>query len=266
MNNMLVGLAAALACAPGLWAGRSEVGRQAPAPQGNEWSWHGTVAAGKRLEIRGVSGMIEAVPATGSAVVVTATKRGRESDPDDVRIEVVQDDGNVTICAVYPGRGNRCGAGDDYHMSTHNNDVEVRFHAEVPAGVAFTGDNVNGGVSASALAGPIEARTVNGGVQIETTAGDASASTVNGSVTAVVRGTGTGALRFETVNGGITLSLPKNLNADLEAETVNGSIDTDFPITVTGHLDRRHLDGRIGQGGRSLHLETVNGSIRLRAL
>jgi len=265
MNQTLIGLVAALACAPAIVAGRPAAGRQAPR-QGDEWSWHGTVAAGKTLEIRGISGPIEAEPAAGNEVLVTATKRGRDSDPEEVRIEVVQDGGNVVICAVYPGRGNHCGAGDDYQMNTRDNDVEVHFLAQVPAGVAFAAENVNGGVEAHDLGGPVKAGTVNGSVRIETSSGQATGSTVNGSVTAVVRGSNGGDLRFETVNGGVTLSLPKDLNADLEAETVNGGIETDFPVTVSGRLDRQHLDGRIGQGGRRLHVETVNGTIRLLAL
>ena len=266
MHQTVIGLAAALACAPLVTGRLAETHAQAGRQQGDQWNWHGAVAAGKTLEIRGVNGTIEAGPASGSEVVVTATKRGRHSDPDDVRIEVVQHDGNVTICAVYPGSSNRCGSDDDYHMSTHNNDVEVQFHAQLPAGVAFTGGTVNGDVEANGVGGRVEASTVNGDARLETSAGDASAHTVNGSVTAVVHGQGTGSLRFGTVNGSVTLSVPKNLGADLEAETVNGSIETDFPITVTGRINRRHLDGRIGQGGRSLKVETVNGSIRLRAL
>ncbi len=264
MNYTMMGAVAALACIPLLRPTRPAAAP--PVQQGDAWSWHGTIAAGKTLTIKGISGSIEAVPATGSEVVVTATKRGHESDPDEVKLEVVQDGGDVVICAVYPGRGNHCGAGDDYEMNTRHNDVEVRFHAEVPAGVGFAADNVNGGVEASNLAGPVHAGTVNGSVRLETSSGDAAGKTVNGSVTAVVSGAGTGDLSFETVNGGVTLSLPRALNADIEAETVNGAIETDFPITVSGHLDRRHLDGRIGQGGRRLHVETVNGSIRLRAL
>lgn len=264
MNYGLVGLvAAAVAAAPG-WG---HVSRHATPTQGDQWSWHGRIATGKTLEIRGVNGRVVAEPASGAEVLVTATKHAHDhGDADDVKIEVVEHDGSVTICAVYPGRSNRCGPGDDYHMSTHNNDVEVEFHAQLPAGVAFSGGTVNGDVEADALSGPVDASTVNGSVRLETGSGDASANTVNGSVVAVVHGQGTTALRFETVNGGVTLSAPKDLNADLEAETVNGSIDTDFPITVTGHLNRQHLDGRIGQGGRSLKIQTVNGSIRLRSL
>ena len=235
--------------------------------QGNQWSWHGRIAAGKTVEIRGVNGRVSAEPASGSEVLVTATKREHDhGDADDVKIETVEHDGSITICAVYPGSSNRCGPDDDYHMNTRNNDVEVEFRVQLPAGVAFDGNTVNGDVEATGLAGKVEANTVNGSARLETSGGDASAHTVNGSVTATLHGAGTGPLRFETVNGSVTLSVPKELGADLEAGTVNGSIETDFPITVTGRINRRHLDGRIGQGGRRLHIETVNGSIRLRAL
>jgi hypothetical protein len=271
MNLAIVGLAAAaLACAPG--PGVTLSGDPHPAPvatpsqQGNQWSWHGRLAAGKTLQIRGVNGSITAEPASGEEIVVTAEKHARRNDPDEVRIEVVQDADGATICAVYPGSANRCGTDDDYHMSTHDNDVEVVFHAQVPAGVKFAGRTVNGDVEAENLGAAVNASTVNGGVRVETAGGDASAATVNGSVTAVVHGQATGPLRFRTVNGSVTVTLPRDLNADLRAETVNGSIETDFPITVTGRLTPRRLDGRIGQGGRDLHLETVNGSIRIRAV
>jgi len=263
MNYGLVGLAAAaFACTPGMLPAQ-----QAANQQGDHWNWHGKIAAGKTLEIRGISGSITAEPATGDEVVVTADKHGHDSDPAEVRIEVVQDGEGVTICAVYPGRSGRCGEDndDDHHGWRRHNDVEVVFHAQVPAGVKFAGRNVNGDVEADNLGAAVSASTVNGGVRVETSSGDASATTVNGSVTAVVRGQGTGPLRFHTVNGSVTVTLAKNLNADLSAQTVNGAIETDFPITVTGRLTPRRLNGRIGQGGRDLNLETVNGSIRIRA-
>ncbi len=248
---------AALVFAPVLAAAQTQ--------QGNTWSWHGQVAAGKSLEIRGVNGTISAQPATGGEVVVTAEKRAEHSDPGEVQIQVVQDAEGVLICAVYPGRSNRCGRDDDYHMSTHDNDVEVEFRAQVPAGVVFAGHNVNGDVEAEGLAARVDAKTVNGAVRLSTSAGDAAAETVNGSVTAEVRGQGQGRLSFKTVNGSVTLTLPRDLSASLLAETVNGTIETDFPITVQGRLTPRRLEGRIGQGGRDLRLETVNGSIRIRA-
>lgn len=253
----LVGTAALIVAAP---AARAQV-RQS----GDDWSWRGAIAAGKTLEIRGISGSIRAEPATGAAVEVTAEKHGRRSDPASVRIEVVEHGDGVTICAVYPGDDNECRPGGG-HMNVRRNDVEVDFVARVPAGVALDANNVNGEVAVIGLASRVDASTVNGGVTLETTAGEASGTTVNGGVRATVRGAGQGRLSFSTVNGSIDVSLASGLSADFSAETVNGGIQSDFPVTITGRIGPRRMRGQIGQGGRRLDLRTVNGGIRLHSL
>ncbi len=193
-----------------------------------DFRWHGRIAQGKRIEVKGVNGAVHAVAATGGAgeVVVTAAKHARRSDPEDVKIDVIEHDGGVTICAVYPTprrarRENVCEPGDHWSSSTENNDVVVDFEVQVPAGVAFTG------------------RTVNGEMRAEGLKGDVSASTVNGSVRVTTTGLA-------------------------EASTVNGEIDSDYPLTVIGRFGPRRVRGTIGTGGRSLSLSTVNGEIRLR--
>jgi len=233
------------------------------AQQGDHWTWNGRIAAGKTLEIRGINGEVMADAAPGDEARVTADKHGRRDDPKDVRIEGVERDGNVTICAVYPGAGNSCEPGGS-RQHVRDNDVQVDFTVSVPRGVVFDGNSVNGGLTATNLAGPVRLHTVNGGVRLETSGGDASAETVNGGVTATIHALGEAPLRFRTVNGSITLSLPAGLSADLDARTVNGSVESDFPITVSGRMNPRELHGQIGQGGRALDLQTVNGSIRLR--
>ncbi len=230
-----------------------------------EFHWKGKIAPGKAIEIRGVNGDVRAVAGSGD-VEVTAVKHARRSDPDDVKIEVVQHEDGVTICAVYPSGGRRentCEAGDGDHMNVRDNDVTVDFTVRVPAGVRFLGKTVNGEVAAD-LAGDVEANTVNGSIRIST-AGYAEAQTVNGEIVASLgRGTWSDALEFRTVNGGITLNLPADLSTEVRAKTINGDIQTDFPLMVTGRLGPRSLRGTIGSGGRRLALETVNGSIRLR--
>jgi hypothetical protein len=243
----------------------------APAPepqQQNEFRWHEPLAAGRVIEIKGVNGNVEATPASGGEVEVVAVKRGRRSNPEDVRIEVVRHGDGVTICAVYPtpeGRQpNTCSAGPNDRSTVQNNDVTVNFTVRVPAGVRFAGKTVNGRVEAEGLSADVEARTVNGGVNVSTT-GLARATTVNGSIRVVMGyAVWPDELEFKTVNGGIDLSVPASLSAEVQAKTVNGEISTDFPITVTGTFSRRRLSGTVGSGGRDLRLETVNGSIQLR--
>jgi hypothetical protein len=231
-----------------------------------EFHWRGAIAAGKSIEIKGVNGLVNAVAGSGETEV-TAVKHARRSDPDEVKIQVVEHADGVTICAVYPSDGRRensCEPGSDGHMNTHDNDVQVDFTVRVPAGVRFIGKTVNGNVTAANLASDVEARTVNGGIRISTS-GLANAETVNGSIVAALgRASWSDAIEFRTVNGGITVDLPATVSAEVRASTVNGDIETDFPLTVTGHLGPRHLRGTIGTGGRELALSTVNGTIRLR--
>lgn len=240
------------------------------AAQGTDFSWRGTLAAGKTLEIRGVNGQIDAEPASGNSVEVTAVKREhRRGDAEDVKIEVVESTEGVTICAVYPTsrrarEENHCGAGRDYHMNTQDNDVEVHFTVKVPRGVRFEAGTVNGDIRATGLTADASLHTVNGGIDV-TTSGVVEAATVNGSIEARIgRADWTGRLEFNTVNGGITLTAPASLSTDVEASTVNGAVDSDFPITIQGRMERRRLRGTIGSGGRSLELRTVNGEIELR--
>ena len=240
----------------------------APAARAEDFRWSGAIARGKVLEIKGVNGGIEAGPASGSEVEVTARKSGRRSDPSEVEIKVVEHGGGVTICAVYPspsdGRPNECQPGSGGRMNTRNNDVKVEFSVRVPEGVRFVGRTVNGGVEAEGLAADAEVYSVNGTVTV-TSSGLARAQTVNGSITAAMgRADWSGPLELKTVNGTITVELPASTNARVEASTVNGGIDTDFPLTVTGRFGPRHLTGTIGSGGRDLTLETVNGAIHIR--
>src|SRR6266576_2823395 len=196
-----------------------------------DFNWHGRIATGKRLEVKGVNGDVRAVLASGAEALVHARKHGRRSDPDDVEIRVVESEEGVTICAVYPTPArareeNNCELCVRGHSNTENNDVVVDFEVQVPAGVEFNGKTVNGEMSAEGLKG------------------DARVSTVNGSVTLIMPG--------------------GKLDTEVRAITVNGDIESDWPMTITGRFNNRRLHGTIGAGGRELSLSTVNGEIRLK--
>jgi hypothetical protein len=238
------------------------------AARAQDFQWHGAIAQGRAIEIKGVNGDVRAEPSGSNEVEVVAVKRGHRDRPDSVRIDVVPHAGGVTICAVYPTRDgqrpNECLPGDAGRMNVQNNDVSVRFTVRVPAGVALVGKTVNGEVEAVRLNGDVTLSTVNGSVTFSTTGGG-RASTVNGSIRGEMgRADWSNTLHMTTVNGGITLTLPPDLNTDVKASTVNGDISSDFPVTVTGRISRRKLEGTIGAGGRLLSLDSVNGSIALK--
>ena len=274
----LVACAVAWCGSPAAAAARHEA-RETHAKAAGEdfhWSWH--IAAGKAIEIKGVNGDIHARTASGGDVEVTATKHARRSDPTQVRIEVIEHEGGVTVCAVYPGgrwgKPNECEVGARNHSHVDDNDVVVDFEVRVPVGVSFVGRTVNGGIEAEGLHGPVEANTVNGSIGLST-GGTARASTVNGSIVAALGSASwKGNLGFSTVNGGIELDFPPGLSTEVHAETLNGEIISDFPMTVGDdhvsrrsgirvRLNRRRISGTVGSGGGGLSLSTVNGDIRL---
>lgn len=234
----------------------------------NEFRWSGRVESGRGIEVKGVNGNVRAEGYAGNEVVVVATKRARRSDPDDVKIQIVEHAGGVTICAVYPSsdpsRPNVCEPGTGGRMNANNNDTEVNFTVRVPAGVRFAGRTVNGEVEAESIGSDVEAYTVNGSIDASAS-GYVQARTVNGSIRASMGNSNwTSPLEIETVNGGITLDLPAGLNTEFRAETLNGDISTDFPVTGITRASRRRMSGTIGAGGRELLLRTINGDIRLQ--
>jgi len=233
-----------------------------------DFTWAGAIPQGRAIEIKGVNGDVRAEPSGSNQVEVVAVKTARRDDPESVRIQVVPHDGGVTICAVYPSRNgarpNECAAGEGGRNNVQNNDVTVRFTVRVPAGVTFIGKTVNGDVEATRLNGDVVLTTVNGSATFSTTGGG-RASTVNGSIRGEMgRADWNDTLSMSTVNGSITLTLPATLNTEVRASTVNGDITADFPVTVQGKVSRRRLEGTIGGGGRSLVLDSVNGSITLK--
>ncbi len=226
--------------------------------------WSGKVPPGQQIEIRGVNGSIHAEPSLGNDVDVVAFKNGVRYDAADIEVRVVEHDGGVTICAVYPsveGRGNECLPIDGGHATSPISDVSVDFTVRVPKGVRFIARTVNGLVEAKSLDGDMEAHTVNGNVSVST-AGAAQGETVNGSIIASV-GRICGPLKFSTVNGGITLEMPRSAGAKVRADTVNGAINADFRLPGRNQFGK-HVAGIIGQGGPELRIATVNGSINLK--
>ncbi|HSK19401.1 MAG TPA: hypothetical protein VK912_09675 [Longimicrobiales bacterium] len=239
-----------------------------PAAAQQEWSWNGTVAPGRTIEVKGVNGPIRAVAASGSEVRVHVTKKSRRDNPEDVRMVVLEHAGGITICAVYPHRPNRepneCAVGAGGRNSVQNNDVSVEWEVQVPRGVNLTARTVNGGIEATGLTGTTIAHTVNGGIEIETS-GLAQAATINGSIDATLgRSDWDDEIAFTSTNGSVVVAFTTDLNARVNAETVTGSIETDFPLEVRGRFMNRSLSGTVGSGGRTLLLDTTNGRIELR--
>lgn len=229
--------------------------------QGRSFHWTGKLAADQSVQVKGINGNIDADGSSGDQVEVTAEKSG--PDADQVKIQVVTSSDGVIICALYPGPSGSCSPG--WHAGhVKGNDTKVHFTVHVPKNLRFSGQNVNGDVTAKGMGRFVRGETVNGSVDVSTTAW-ADAETVNGSIKAGIGNADwTGTLSFKSVNGSVEVWLPDDLSADVKFRSMNGQISSDFPITISGSFGGRSAKGRIGSGGRELSIETVNGSVQLK--
>ncbi|HJQ54592.1 MAG TPA: DUF4097 family beta strand repeat-containing protein [Gemmatimonadaceae bacterium] len=277
-STKILGALALLLAAPALGA-QQQLGRDT-----NTWRWDGRVDAGRWMHVVNVNGSVDFSPSSDNMVHVVAEKRSNGRDMDDIHFEVVQSNGNVTICAIWNDNA-RCedGGMDQTRHNDHNeNHSSVKFTVKVPrsvkvgahsvngavsvrdVGAEVRANTVNGGVDVRNAAGPVRATTVNGGVDVATAAGPVTATTVNGNVDARMSTLqGDDDMEFKTVNGSVAIYVPARFDANFRFDTVHGGIDSDFPLTITGRFGPRHASGTIGNGGRDLRASSVNGSIEL---
>ena len=250
------------------------------------WKWDGLVDAGRWMHVFNVNGSVDFAPSPDNMVHLVAEKRSSgRGDRDDIHFEVVQVEGNVTICAIW-NDSSRCEDGGASSIRRRHNDethTSVKFTVKVPRNVRVGAHSVNGGVSVRDVGaevnagsvnggvlvrntnGPVRAETVNGGVDVSTANGPVTAQTVNGNVDARMASLkGDDDMDFKTVNGSIAIYVPAGFDANFRFDTVSGGIDSDFPMTLTGKWGPRHASGKIGNGGRDLRASNVNGSIELR--
>ena len=230
------------------------------------WTYRSKLGAKQWVWIRNTRGSVTVEPAKGDSLQVSAVKTYRSSDTASVRLVAVPYDGGIAVCAVW-GSDSGCGPGHgDIEMrARRHNDVAVDFTVRLPRSASLGATTMVGDVHVTGARGPLVIHTMSGDVDVATARGPVKVESMNGDVRVRVEAFGdTGGVSATTINGSLTAELPAQLDAQVEAKTVNGSITTDYPLTVTGKFTGRNVKGTLGRGGREVHLETVNGSIKLK--
>lgn len=263
-RSLTIGAAVAALCV--------SAGSAASAQEQRTFDWKGDLGARRTIYLSNVNGEVRFEQGTGRSVEVSAVKRSRRGNFEDVRIETrVTSAGDVIICALYHER-QTCDE-DGYHGSRsegrgwrNDNDVSVEFTVRIPADARVDANTVNGGLWINGTSGEIRAKTTNGDIEARSAGGRVDASTVNGSITVRTSAPSADGLEYSTVNGSITIEMPAGASAQVDLRTINGSISSDFPMTLDGTINPRRIRAAIGEGGPTLKVSTVNGSIRIRKI
>ena len=268
----------------GLWAGLMMA-----AAWGQDFQKNYPLAPGGAISIANVSGEISISGYSGTGVVVTAYREGR----DRTAVEIVDQSspGKVVLGVQYPHDGGNYDAsvrfvvqvpsGSNYQfesLSTASGDIKVSgvagdLHAKTASGDVtisqMTGSvdvrTASGDVEITQVQGTVKASAASGDVKVRDAAGTVSASTASGDVQVeLTRIEGNGDLKFSSASGNVTVKVPAQLSAQVEMSTVNGSVKTDFPLTIEERQPHgQRASGLLGSGGVKLTISTASGDVKL---
>jgi DUF4097 and DUF4098 domain-containing protein YvlB len=207
-----------------------------------------------QIRIGNVSGDVKVSGYNGDAIIVRATKTG--TDRDTVEIEDRSTSGRVDIVVRYPERN-------------RSNDASVDFDVQVPRSISYDQHigSVSGEVTLMDITGRVRASSVSGRVKVVGVTGTVTANSVSGSVDVEIKSLeGGDDMKFTAVSGDVNVNMPSNLDAEIEISTLSGDIDTNFPIEIKKekYAPGRRASAKLGDGSRSIKMNTVSGSISLK--
>ena len=215
---------------------------------------------GGRFSLSNVNGSVVVTGGGSDSVEIIATKKAdNQKDLDKIEIEITNSAKEIVVETEL--------GGSDHWYSRGSNSGSVKYEVIVPVGTNLDSvETVNGNVNISGVSGKVVAESVNGDLDVSDLAGDVELSTVNGGIEAEFSMLeDQQRVKMETVNGRVTINLPEDADVDINADTLNGGINAkDFGLEADKGFVGSDLNGKIGDGGARLNIDTVNGSIKIR--
>ncbi|HKD80479.1 MAG TPA: DUF4097 family beta strand repeat-containing protein [Candidatus Angelobacter sp.] len=173
--------------------------------------------------------------------------------------------GNVTVEHVTGEVRTRSGSGD-----VKINSVKGALYCETGSGNVHA-DDIAGDVVANTGSGNIEVRQNAGGsVKAQTGSGNIRLFGVKGGLRAQA---GSGDIHAEgeptsdwhlfAGSGNVTLKVPSQASFNIDARSSSGSLKVNHPFTMQGSLSHNHIQGKVGNGGVLVDLQTGSGDIQV---
>jgi DUF4097 and DUF4098 domain-containing protein YvlB len=210
---------------------------------------------GQMTELESTNGSITIVDLKGSAKVETSYGSITCEDFSDGDFHLKSENGRVTVAH---GSVGECDASSSYG-SVICTDVKGDPIKLSSGNGSLEATNVDArNLSLSTSYGAIKARQI--------TTADVTAHSGNGSIDIVCSEACPGDMKVEVKNGygSIDFTAPPQFAGQVRLSTEYGSVRTARPVTVSGEIDKKNINGTIGEGAGSIHLETGNGSVDLK--
>jgi hypothetical protein len=224
----------------------------------NQWTKSYEIGEGATVEILNTNGKITVTAGEGESVEVVAERVVKASTEEKAKALLEEFEIRETASA------------DLVRLDSTSRTTEfgvnrmVNYTVKLPRWANVRLETTNGDIRVDNLAGELRIEATNGRIEATGLENGARVNTTNGAISLDFAKVGDASIECETVNGTITVAVPDDANADVEARVVNGGISTDESGLSVIDESRRRVEGRLGEGGTRIRLETVNGAIRLR--
>jgi hypothetical protein len=245
-------------------------------------------AAETTVAVYNITGPIQVQGYDGNQVIMEIGKtisadnaKDLETGKNEFKMEFVQTADTVMayISEPFDSRPHR-----HWRNSDEDHDIDYNYRLEftikVPNGCNVHLSTINeGDIAVKQVYGTLSIHNVNGAISISDAKGATVAHTVNGGITANYLSNPPDA-SFNTINGEIRLVFSADLSADLQFKSMNGQFYTDFPnveilpVSVVKTQEKKsgatmyklnkHLQVRVGAGGKLFKFETLNGNIYIK--
>jgi hypothetical protein len=217
-----------------------------------------TLAPGANVKIHSINGLVSIETWDGDRAEININVRASDMVAMERQPIIIEEAPNSLTIRVEEDRGEGRRRGGDRGWVRH----EVRL--KLPKSVNLKVSSVNGKVDVGAITGEVGVNSVNGGVMVAQAGTATQLSSINGGISVSLLRLGEGGLRVHSVNGGVKIGLPSETNAEIDVHSINGGIKSDLPITVIGEMKHGQLRGRVGDGGPSITITSVNGGVTLQ--
>lgn len=220
------------------------------------------LAANGAVSLTNLNGDIEVVGWDKNEVSIKAEKSARdEEDLKKIEIIVEATADHVSIKTKHHKRD------DESWWRRHGNTFgAVRYTVRVPAQLRrLKIDAMNSNISTEKVSADVKLETMNGRIRAVGLTGNAELDTMNGRISASFdRLTAGQKVSVDTMNGQCEVFVPADASARVAASSLNGRVSSELPMTIE-KSSRRSLRGALGKGEGSLSLDSMNGSLSIRA-
>lgn len=219
------------------------------------------LAATGTVSITNLNGNVDVIAWDKAEVSIEAEKSARDDDALK-RIEIIVEASadRIAIKTKHHKTENTAWFG------RNNDNGAVRYTVRVPAQlVRLKVEAMNSNITTENVRGDVKLETMNGRIRATGLTADAELDTMNGRIMASFdRLTGAQKVNIDTMNGQCEIFVPTDASARVAASSLNGRVSSELPMTIE-RSSRRSLRGSLGKGEASVSMDSMNGSLSIRA-